>query len=153
MHRISWSARKALRFAFSPFALLKVLFSRRRTYDVVHLHQFSWFGVLVIGVARLLGKPVLTKLPNVAEHGLPGLAASRFGAFKVAIFKRSDAVVAMSRQSLDELEAIGFPLSRVLCHTQWHLDVGRGTQPGWQIPWHCAMPRRIRRSPECGEAD
>ncbi len=114
VHRISWSARKALRFAFSPFALLRVLFSRRRTYDVVHLHQFSWFGVLVIGVARLLGKPVLTKLPNVAEHGLPGLAASRFGAFKVAIFKRSDAVVAMSRQSLDELEAIGFPLSRVL---------------------------------------
>ncbi len=114
VQRISWSPNKAVRAIVSPLALARVIFRRRKSYDVIHLHQFSWFAISVIGLARLLGKPVLTKLPNVAAHGLPGLAASRFGAFKVAIFRQSDAVVAMSRQSLRELAAIGFPASRVL---------------------------------------
>lgn len=114
VHRIPWSHKKWLRFIRTPFDLMRVLFSRRKTFDVVHLHQHSSFGLFVIILARLLGKPVLTKLPNVGEAGLPGLATARFGRLKLVIFKLTDAVVAMSRESLDELSAIGFPLSRVL---------------------------------------
>jgi glycosyltransferase involved in cell wall biosynthesis len=111
---MTWSKRKAWRFVGTPFGLLRVLYRQRRTYDVIHLHQFSWFGVFVILVAGLLKKPVLTKLPSVGIFGLPALAASRFGGFKLEVFGRSDAVVALSRQSLDELDAIGFPRGRVI---------------------------------------
>lgn len=114
VHRIPWSKGKLWRFMRSPFDLLAVLCARRNTYDVVHLHQFSWFGVFVLLVARLLGKPVLTKLPSVGIFGLPALAASPFGALKISIFKMTDAAVAMSRESLGELDAIGFPPGRVL---------------------------------------
>jgi glycosyltransferase involved in cell wall biosynthesis len=114
VHRIPWSKRKAWRFLRTPIDLFRVLYQRRNTYEVVHLHQFSWFGVFVILVAGRLGKPVLTKLPSVGIFGLQALAASRFGALKLAIFKQTDAVVAMSRDSLAELEGINFPLRRVL---------------------------------------
>ncbi len=114
VHRVPWSANKALRFVRAPFDLFRVLLSKRDTFDVVHLHQISWFGLFVILAARLLGKPILTKLPNVGESGIPGLAASRFGTLKIAIFKKSDAVVALSSESLAELRAIGFPPERVL---------------------------------------
>jgi glycosyltransferase involved in cell wall biosynthesis len=64
--------------------------------------------------ARILGKPILTKLPSVGECGIPGLVKSRFGFLKVAILKLSDALVAMSKESLREIDAIGFPCNRVL---------------------------------------
>lgn len=114
VHRIPWSQNKVVRFVRAPFDLLKVLFQQRCKYDVVHLHQYSWFGLYVILACNMIGKPVLTKLPNDGVYGLPGVAKSRLGWLKLAIFKRTDAVVAMTRASIKELEEIGFPLTRVL---------------------------------------
>lgn len=114
VHRIPWPRNKLIRFIRTPFDLFAVLFRQRHTYDVVHLHQYSGFGAFVILAARLLGKPVLTKLPSVGATSLPGIARSPLGAIKVAIFKLTDSVVAMSGESLAELDAAGFPLRRVL---------------------------------------
>ncbi len=114
VHRIPWPENKYLRFARTPFDLLSVLYTQRHTYDVIHLHQFSWFGAFVVLAARLLRKPVITKLSSVGEQSLPGIAKSRFGALKLAIFKMTDAVVAMSGENLVELKAAGFPSSRAL---------------------------------------
>jgi len=114
VHRIPWPRHKLLRFIRTPFDLLAVLYAQRATYDVVHLHQFSWFGAFVILTARVLGKSVLTKLPSVGAHSLPGLANARLGALKLAIFRMTDSVVAMSTESLVELAGIGFPLDSVL---------------------------------------
>lgn len=114
VHRIPWSRRKWLRFVRTPFDLFRVLHAQRSTYDVIHLHQHSWFGLLTILAAKLLRKPILTKLPNVGEFGLPGLAAQRFGRLKLAILLRADALVAMSRQSLAELDQAGFPSGRIV---------------------------------------
>ncbi len=114
VHRIPWPRKKYVRFLRTPFDVFAVLFSRRDTYDIVHLHQFSWFGAFVILLARALGKPVLTKLPSVGATSLPGIAASPLGTIMLAIFRLSDAVVAMSSESLAELAAAGYPLRRVL---------------------------------------
>ncbi|MCB2261948.1 MAG: glycosyltransferase family 4 protein [Candidatus Thiosymbion ectosymbiont of Robbea hypermnestra] len=114
VHRIPWSPRKWLRFLRTPGDLLRVLYAQRGTCDVVHLHQFSWFGLFTIVTARLLGKPILTKLPNVREAGIPGLLAQRFGRLKLALLTRSDGLVAMSQESLDELRHIGYPAGRIL---------------------------------------
>ncbi len=114
VHRIPWPEKKWVRFIRTPFDLLRVIVRRRHWCDVIHLHQFSWFGLFVILLARLLDIPVLTKLPNVGELGLPGLRLQRHGGLKLAIFRKTDAVVAMTKESLAELDAIGFPLERVL---------------------------------------
>jgi glycosyltransferase involved in cell wall biosynthesis len=78
------------------------------------VHSVSWFGAWVSLVAHAAGLPVLTKLPNVGAWGVPGMRAAPFGAFRVALLARSDAIVAMTPESIDELAAIGYPRSRVL---------------------------------------
>jgi glycosyltransferase involved in cell wall biosynthesis len=97
-----------------PVRLFVVLYRLRRSYDVVHLHQHSWFGLYTILIARLLGKPILTKLPSVGVTGVPGLRSARFGVLKLKILFSSDALVGMSHQSLRELDSAGFPIQRVL---------------------------------------
>lgn len=114
VHRIPWSQRKFIRFIRSPFDLFAVLYWQRHTYDVIHLHQFSGFGAFVILAAQLLRKPILTKLSTVGAMSLPGVARSRLGAIRLAIFRLTDSVVAMSAESLAELDAVGFPRQRVL---------------------------------------
>lgn len=114
VYRIAWSNRKVVRFIRSPFDLAWALWRRRVSYDIVHVHQLSWFSLLVIAVAKLLGKRVLMKLSTVGPLSLPGISASRLGAVKLAVIRNADAIVAMSRQSLDELEGIRFPRGRIL---------------------------------------
>jgi len=86
----------------------------RHSFDLVHTHQVSWFSLFVLLAARLLGKPALAKVPGVGLYGVPGIAASRLGAWKLALLRRADGVVAMSRQSRMELEAAGIPRHRIL---------------------------------------
>ncbi|MBW7881853.1 MAG: glycosyltransferase family 4 protein [Caldilineaceae bacterium] len=114
VRRIPWSDRKAFRFARAPFDLMWTLWRYRRSYEIVHLHQFSWFSIYVTLAAKLLGKQVMMKLSTVGTRSLPGLAASRLGGIKLAIFRMTDVVIAMSRQSLDELCDIHFPPGRIL---------------------------------------
>ena len=112
--RIPWSRKKYVRFLRTPFDLCRVLRTQRKTYDVIHLHQHSWFGLFTIMFAKWLRIPILTKLPNGGEFGLPGLVARRFGGLKLAILLCSDVLVAMSRETLDELQQTHFPAGRVL---------------------------------------
>ena len=114
VRRLPWTPGRWARFLRMPLHLFVALYRLRRSYAVVHLHQHSWFGLYTILIARLLGKPVLTKLPNVGIFGIPGLRAERFGLLKLKILFSSDALVAMSDQSLGELRIAGFPIERVL---------------------------------------
>jgi glycosyltransferase involved in cell wall biosynthesis len=112
--RIPWSRKKYVRFLRTPFDLCRVLRTQRKTYDVIHLHQHSWFGLFTILAAKWLRIPILTKIPSVGELGLPGVAARRYGNLKLAILLCSDALVAMSRESLAELQQADYPTGRVL---------------------------------------
>jgi glycosyltransferase involved in cell wall biosynthesis len=114
VHRLAWTHRRWARFLRLPLDLFAVLYRLRLSYDVVHLHQHSWFGLYTIFIARLLGKPNLTKLPNVGAFGLLGLRSGRFGLLKQKILFSADALVAMSNESLTELRSAGFPMERVL---------------------------------------
>ncbi|PZO06777.1 MAG: hypothetical protein DCF27_12130 [Lysobacteraceae bacterium] len=112
--RISWPRRKLCRFFRAPIDVARALWRRRRSYDVIHLHQHSWVGLYVILLAKLLGKPILTKLPNVGDLGLPGLRKQAFGWLRHAILLQSDGIVAMSAQSLAELDYVRYSRERVL---------------------------------------
>ncbi len=112
--RIPWSRRKVLRFLLGPLDVALVLWQRRHSFDVIHLHQHSWVGLYVILLAKLLGKPILTKLPNVGDLGLPGQRRQPLGWLKQVVLLRSDAFVAMSAESAAELKDAGFYRDRVL---------------------------------------
>lgn len=129
VRRLPWTHRRWARFLRTPFHLSAALFTLRASYDVVHLHQHSWFSLYAIVIARLLGKPTLTKLANVGVFGIPGLRSGRFGRLKLKILFSADALVAMSDQSLRELRSAGFPMQRVLA-----------VPNGISLPMSAAMP-------------
>jgi len=112
--RLPWPQGKARRLLCTSFALFATLVRRSRHYDVVHVHVPSWFGLMSIVCAKVLGKRVLTKLPNIGTKGIPGMRARPFGWLAVGLLRCSDAIVAMSEESIKELREIGFPPSRIL---------------------------------------
>jgi glycosyltransferase involved in cell wall biosynthesis len=114
VHRIRWVHNKFLRFLLTPFDLLFELIKLRCTFDVVHLHQCSWFGLFTIILAKILGKPVLTKLPSSGEMGIVGMQSHIFGWLKVRILKMSDGLVAMSDASVSEIQAVDYSTAKVL---------------------------------------
>ncbi len=114
VHRIPWTHKKWLRFLRTPFDLFAALYARRKSYDIIHLHQFSWFGIFTIVSARLLRKPILTKLANVGPLGIPGMLELPLGGVMLKILQWSDALVAMSEESISEATSHGFPVERIL---------------------------------------
>lgn len=114
VRRVWWPQAKALRFLISSMAIGLALWRVRKDVDVVHVHQHSWVGLFVILTSKLLGKPVLTKLPNVAELGIPGLLTMACGSLRKRILFSSDAIVSMSLVSHAELVDAGYPTHRIL---------------------------------------
>jgi len=112
--RISLSKIRLLRFIQTPIWFFWAMYSRRNTFDIVHVHQLSWFGLFAILIGKILRKPVITKLPNVGFKGIPGLVNSGFGKLRLLILKLSDSIVAMSDASLSELEDVNFSSNRIL---------------------------------------
>jgi glycosyltransferase involved in cell wall biosynthesis len=112
--RICFNKNSKYRFLKSSLLLLLELIKNKKNYDVIHLHQHSWFALYTIILAKILGKPTILKLANVGKHGIPGLVDGTFGGLKKIILCRSDAIIAMSKQSLYELDAISYPANQVL---------------------------------------
>jgi glycosyltransferase involved in cell wall biosynthesis len=114
VHRLTWVEFKPARFLFSPFNLARSLFKLRREVDLVHVHNISWFGAFVTLLAKTLGLPVIVKLPNFGDFGIPGMHRGPFGVLRVALLKGSDAIVAMTPESVAELVGIDYPIANVL---------------------------------------
>jgi glycosyltransferase involved in cell wall biosynthesis len=114
VHRLKWIEFRPLRFLLSPFSLARVLYRLKRDVDLVHVHNISWFGAFVTLFSKALGLPVITKLPNIGDVGIPGMRRRPFGGLSIALFKRSDAIIAMTPESMAELASIDFPCARVL---------------------------------------
>lgn len=113
-HRVKWVNSHAMRFLLSPFSLARMLFKLKQEVDLVHVHNISWFGAFVTLFAKALGLPVITKLPNIGDFGIPGARRRRFGFLYVALLKRCDAIIAMTPESMAELADIGYPAARIL---------------------------------------
>lgn len=114
VHRVKWVESRPVRFLLFPFSLAWILVKLRRDVDLVHVHNISWFGAFVTLFAKALRLPVITKLPNIGDFGIPGMRRRPFGFLRIALLKRSDAIIAMTPDSVAELAGIGYPLARVL---------------------------------------
>lgn len=95
------------------FKIPVFLWKRRHFYDIVHIHQHSYFGLYCHFWSKTLGFKVVQKLPNLGRRGLIGLASSRFGSIKIGLLKRSDALIAMTDSHFNELKLLGFKESLV----------------------------------------
>jgi glycosyltransferase involved in cell wall biosynthesis len=114
VYRIGGTTKGQWRWLARPLETWKWVRRLVTEADVIHVHVFSGFGLFFIVLARLHNKPVLVKLPNIGDDGLPGMARLRLGQLRLWLFRHADAVVAMAPQSHRELEAIGFSSARVL---------------------------------------
>lgn len=114
VYRIVLFKNRFLRFFIGSLSLFYYLFKFRKSFDVVHTHEIGWFSLLSIFIAKILKKATISKLPNIGEKGIPGLGSGLIGSLKRSMLLSSDAIVAMSLESLAELKSVKFPLSRVL---------------------------------------
>jgi len=112
--RVGWSDTRWVRFVLLPFQVAHAIWKARDATDVIHVHQHSPFGLYAIAVSRLLGLPVLAKLPNFGQYGIPGMRRTLSGRIAARVLLRASAFVAMSGVCLDELLQAGVPRSRVL---------------------------------------
>ena len=117
VNRLRFFSGKAIRFIYLPFALLKFIVNNRNSYNIVHAHQISWFSLYIIFLCKMIGVPVITKLPSVGDYGIPGLKKSLFGFIKIKILKMSDALICMSIDSYHEIKSIDFSSKRVFMMT------------------------------------
>ncbi|MCC8995086.1 MAG: glycosyltransferase family 4 protein [Candidatus Contendobacter sp.] len=114
IHRLPWSEFKLQRFLQLSFSLMRILVKFGPTVDLVHVHNISWFGAFITLFAKILGLPVLTKLPNIGEFGIPGIRQGPLGLLRIALLKSSDAIIAMTPDSVAELAGINYPATRIL---------------------------------------
>jgi glycosyltransferase involved in cell wall biosynthesis len=105
--RLPFPRIKSLRFPVTGFALLRVMVARRADYDVVHAHNLSWFGGMAVIVAKLLGKPLLVKLPTAMRW------AFRDGSLRLALFRSCDAIALLAPDDVADLLRLGYPASRI----------------------------------------
>lgn len=114
VHRVRWLEPWPLRFILTPGTLAYAIFKLRRKTDVVHVHNISWFGAFVTLFAKMLGLPVMTKLPGIRDNGIPAMQGAPLGFLRIALLKRSDVIIAMTPESVGELDSIGYPSARML---------------------------------------
>ena len=114
VHRVKWVEFRLARFFLFPFSLARILVKLRRDVDLVHVHNISWFGAFVTFFSKVVGLPVITKLPNIGDFGIPGIRRGPFGFLRISLLKGSDAIIAMTTESVAELIGIGYPTARVL---------------------------------------
>lgn len=92
-----------------------MLFSRRKEFDIVHVHTIRIAGLISLVVAKLLGKKTLQKIPSVGIYGIFEPLQSFSGWLRKRIFKLSaDSIVSLSKKSVQELKSYGYPETRIL---------------------------------------
>lgn len=109
--RVPFPQSKWIRFPVTGLALVACLVTRRRDFDVLHLHNLSWFGVLCLIVAKLLRKPVLGKLPTGTSR------AFQSGPLRLRMFQSCDAIALLTAESIDDFLRLGYPRSRIFANT------------------------------------
>lgn len=114
VYRLKWYDNPLIRYILMIIGLARRMWLLRKKIDVVHIHQFTLFGVYVQVLSMLLRLPGITKLPNIGNAGIPGIRKRPFGKLQVRILKSADGIVTMNKYSLAELAEINYPESRSL---------------------------------------
>jgi len=90
---------------------VRFFLSRRATFDTVHLHGFSQKSVLVILLAKLLGKKVMITIHTAGTDEPEGVR--RLGRLAYWCYWRADRFLAISEAMAHNYRAAGLPESRL----------------------------------------
>ena len=85
--------------------------ARSRSFDVVHLHGFSQKSILIVLLARLVGKPVIITI-HTAGHDEPE-GVRRLGRLAYWCYSRADLYLAISEAMADHYRSAGLPPDRL----------------------------------------
>ncbi len=108
---VGWTP--SLRMAcFGASAFLHLLATRRH-WDVLHVVGISWHCYTGILAARLLHKRVVVEMVMLGDDDPASIAALRFGALKLAIWKRADRVASLSSALTEAARSAGIPPERI----------------------------------------
>ncbi len=100
--------------AISQWLIPFWMFSRRKDYDIVHVHTIRIDGILALLTARTLGKKTLQKIPDIGVYRFSESCKMLFGSMRSRVFRSSaDAIVAMSGNSVQAMKSVGYPESRI----------------------------------------
>jgi glycosyltransferase involved in cell wall biosynthesis len=113
IHRMKWSKNRLLRFVTLPLKVLSFMLVNRVHYNIVHLHTLSWLSLYILCLSKLINKKTVLKMANVGEWGLPPLRKSVLGLLKLELVKSADVIIAMSRESKEEVRDSGYPIGRI----------------------------------------
>jgi glycosyltransferase involved in cell wall biosynthesis len=95
---------------FLPF----LLFPRRRQFDIVHIHSIRRYGFIALAMAKAMGMKTMFKIPAIGPSGIPELGNTFFDGIRKWLLRRSDCVVALTEETVDELIRLGYPTQRIL---------------------------------------
>jgi glycosyltransferase involved in cell wall biosynthesis len=101
-------------------SLIKLLFNYKRylkkfdNVDVVHIHSNSWLTGIFLKYFKSNDIPVISKMPNTGDNGIPGMKKRWFGKRRVELLKKSDAIVALNPESVYEIKSVGYPEEQIL---------------------------------------
>lgn len=111
VRRIGVPGSGAVAKAVFAVSLLVFLLLKRRRYDVLHSHGAVKMGALIACIAALTGRPAVAKIATAGA--IPRLRGTLPGRLALALFKRVDTVICMSREIHRELESIAVDPARI----------------------------------------
>lgn len=86
----------------------------RRSFDVIHVHQYGWSAAVAVALGHLLGRPVVLKVTGTGENGIRNaLRGSKFPGLLERLHRRVDACLAPSERAAQEAEEFGIPRERI----------------------------------------
>lgn len=97
--------------AAAAWQTVRYFLRRRASFDAVHLHGFSQKSVLVILLARLLGKKVLITIHTAGSDEPEGVRAQ--GRLAYWCYSRADRFLAISDAMAQNYRAAGLPAQRL----------------------------------------
>lgn len=114
IHRLWCLFKPRLHMPTSLGSLAWFLLLQGRGFDVWHVHQYGLHAAIVIGLGRLLGRPTVLKLTSSGQHGVArALGGHPLARLATLLLKRASGVVALTRETASEAQAVGVPPSRV----------------------------------------
>jgi glycosyltransferase involved in cell wall biosynthesis len=112
VHRVGRPGEGAAARLFFIAGLCRFALKKRNDIDIFHAHGAVKMGAIIAVLANLLGKKSVAKIAT-AGH-VPVLQRRFFGRAVLYLFKRVDAVIAMTDQIISEMAAIGLEKKRIV---------------------------------------
>jgi glycosyltransferase involved in cell wall biosynthesis len=114
IYRLTLPKSPGLRYICFPVKLALWLWFHRSGFDILHTHQRSFIALLSILMAKFLRKRVISKNQAVGLWGLHQMNHGPLGKIRTAIFKMADGMVAMTQETVTELQYFGYHRENIL---------------------------------------